>query len=105
MGIRRSYEVEIDRNVAFKIEPDEHHYELEVWIDSEGDELRIEVEKITRQVTTRSRGQRLELPDPVRRDLELQVERDRAEIVRDLDEAARDAAVDAKISERKEGGN
>lgn len=104
MGIRREYEIEITRNQEGKIEPDRHHYEVEVWIEEDAEGFRIEVERIVRQVETRTRGQRLELPEPVRRDLERQVDRERGQIRRELDEAAHDAAVDAKISERKEGG-
>lgn len=95
MSVQRTYELDFED--AF--------YEVEVWISEHDDELRIEVETVTRSITTYAKGQNLELPDLVRRELERQVELERGAIVWDLDQAAHAAAVDAKISERKEGGN
>lgn len=94
-GIRREYEITIG----------DEYWAVDVWIEDTADGLRSTVDSYVHTVTFSAEGERLELPAGVRVQVEVLINRDSQAIRRELDEAAYDQAVDAKISERKEGGN
>lgn len=79
----------------------DRYFALEVSIgDGAGGSLRLEVDHCDEEGRHVS-----EVPASVMAELERLVDLDGEAIRRDLDEAAYDQAIDAKISERKEGGN
>lgn len=94
--IRRDYEVELDGL----------HYEVQAWIEQDGDILRVSLEDAV--VFANGDEPRVVLEDGFAALTEAVgrlVEDDRTDLLWELGQAAHDAAVDAEISRRKEGGN
>ena len=93
MAIRRSYE----------IEPGSRTYEADVYVDvRDGEVLTLDVDRLTGTSSTGIRDW-FKTPPEVLAELERLVDLDRQEIEAECDEAAYEAAIDAKLSARKEG--